>query len=736
MYQNIKIMVLALLSLQVQGQISGKVYLVEDGQERPAPLAEVYWKGSKVGTTTNENGEYQIEKAPGFTILVASFAGYEAQEKMIISRKGITNFTLRSANEQLNDVTVVGKAKATQVDAKAAGLNFRIDESELRKAACCNLSESFETNASIDASFSDGISGTKQIEMLGLAGKYALIQRENIPFARGLNSTNGLAYIPGPFIESIQVTKGLSSVLNGYESITGQINVEYYKPENSPQLLLNAFLNQGARSELNVLYTYPGSHPMHTTMLHYSAVPIAQDRNGDGFADLTTGNQLNLLHRSHYHIGDNWEGQIGLSLVQDQRKGGQLDFINSDIKDAWGFESEDSRYELFGKTGYVNPNSDFESLGIIYSLSRQDRSSTFGNRQLSAVQNNAYLNTIYHNKIGNESHQFKTGLSLLIEDYEERLDSLNDGLYQHQRQEIVPGAYFEYSYNPNEDFSLVAGLRGDYNSYFKEIYFSPRLQARYNLGRNTTLRLSGGRGQRTPNRLAENASLLASNRKLYFSDLNLRPEIAWNAGFSWNQNIIIGDQLFIWNTDLFYTWFESKMVSDLDYDPLSAFILNRQGSRSFSALSQIDYSPTSNLEFRLAYKYLRAEENFLQGIDLNYGIPEHRAFLNASYQSNSKWKFDLTLNWFGSKRLPSTNESPEAFRQDDFSPSYFTVNSQINKEWKHFDFFIGVDNLFNFRQENPIVNAPNPNDAYFDSNFIWGPIFGRNFYLGVYYRLP
>lgn len=733
----LKLLALSLICIQAQGQISGTVYLLEDGKETPAPLAEVFWKGSKIGTTTDENGKFTIEKTPGFSILAARFTGFRISEKMIISRKGTTNFTLISDSEELEGVTVTGKAKATQIDAKAAGLNFRIDETELRKAACCNLSESFETNASIDVSFSDGISGTKQIEILGLAGKYALIQRENIPFARGMNANNGLAYIPGPFIESIQVTKGLSSVLNGYESITGQINVEYYKPENAPQLLVNAFLNQGARSELNILYSYPDKeHRSHTTMLHYSNIPFAQDRNEDNFADLTTGDQINLLHRSHYHIGDNWEGQIGLNLVQDRRKGGQIAFIDKEEENAWGFETEDRRFELFGKNGYISPSSESESLGIIYSLSGQERSSIFGSRKLKASQNTAYLNTIYQNQISSEKHQFKTGLSLLVEDYQELLDSVATNLYAHQRDEIVPGAYFEYNFSPNEDFSLVAGIRGDYNSYFQKLYWSPRLQARYQWGRNTTLRLSGGRGQRSPNRLAENASILASNRKVYFSDLNLIPEIAWNAGFSWSQNIIIGSELFIWNTDVFYTWFESKIVNDLDYDPLAAFIISRQGSQSFSALSQIDYSPVTDWEFRLAYKYLRAEENFLEGLNLNYGIPEHRAFLNGSYQSGKKWKFDLTLNWFGRKRLPSSSMSPVEFQQADFSPSFFTLNGQINKEWKNFEFFAGVDNLFNFRQENPIVNADQPLAPYFDSNFIWGPIFGRNIYLGLYYRIP
>lgn len=725
--------------LNLCAQIEGHVYLFENGQKTPAPLAEVYWEGSDIGTTTSNDGYYIINKIAGYNKLVVTFAGFQSQSKVIISRKGTTDFILIPSATELEGVTVTGEAEATRIALEAAGLSYEIGTKELRKAACCNLSESFETNASIDVSFSDGITGTKQIEMLGLAGKYALIQRENIPFARGLNARNGLSFVPGPFIESIQVTKGLSSVMNGYESITGQINVEYYKPENAPRLLLNAFGNTGGRNELNALIRTgwdDESHAHHTTMLHFSSIPFAQDRNNDGFADLTTGRQLNALHRAHYLIGDNWEGQFGLLFVDDTREGGQVDFINENGTNNWGFTNRERRYEVFGKNGYIFPEEELRNIGIIYGANYQERGSSFGLRDLNSQQTNFYLNTIFHDFIGNLTHQFKTGLSLNADQISEDLSTLGIEDYRHERQEIVPGAYFEYTYLPDDDFSLVAGVRADYNSFFQKTYISPRLQFRYQVHRNTTLRLSGGRGQRSPNRLAENASALASSRNLIFVDDYNFPEIAWNTGFSWSQNLVIGEQLIRWNTDLFYTWFESKVVLDLDYDPRSAFIVNRSGSNSLSILSQLDYSPIENLDFRLAYKYLNSQENFLEGLAINYQVPLHRAFLNVAYEWREDWKIDATLNWFGEKRLPNTEESPAEFQQLDWSPDFSTLNLQINRTWKDFEFFVGADNVLDYRQENPIVNPNQAFDDYFDSNFIWGPIFGRNIYLGLYYRLP
>jgi len=720
------------------GQIDGYVFLFEEGQQIPAPLAEVYWEGSEIGTTTDENGYFQIQKPAKFNRLSARFTGFETMTKVIISRKGSTNFVLIPKQSELDEVSVEGSALATQVNVQAAGLHYEINTKELRKAACCNLAESFETNASIDVSFSDAITGTKQIEMLGLAGKYALIQRENVPFARALNSQDGMAFIPGPFIQSIQVTKGLSSVINGFESLTGQINVEYFKPETGPKLALNIFGNAGARNEVNLMirdHWKDDAKAHNTTMLHYSSIPFAQDRNNDGFADISTGRQLNGMHRTHYTFGDSWEGQVGISLVDNLREGGQIDYLESEDSGNWGFRSSDQRFELFGKTGYVFQEEQLRTLGTIYSFNRQSRSSNFGDRVLNFEQSSFYLNTILHDFIGNLEHQFKTGLSFQADiiTEEARHQRQLSPAYLHNRTELVPGAFFEYNYIEGDIFSLVLGARADYNSFFEQLYFSPRLQAKYQLSRNTTLRLSGGRGQRSPNRLAENVRVFASSRNLVFSDEYTNPEVAWNSGFSWSQNIIINDFLLRWNTDIFYTWFESKVVLDLDYDPLQAYVLNRSGSQSLSILSQLDYTFKDKLDLRLAYKYLRSEEVFLEGRDLNYGIPLNRAFFNAAYTFYEDWKIDGTLNWFGQKRLPKTSLSPVEFQQAGESPSFFTVNAQVNYTHKRFEFFAGVDNLLNFRQENPIVNSQNPFDPYFDSNFVWGPIFGRNLYLGMYF---
>ncbi len=735
----------ALCFISTEAQITGTIYGTENGKKTTLPGASIVWQGTTVGTVSKADGTFSIETTDESKILTVSFVGFQSQTKSVISRQGKVDFTLKAMGSELQSVDVVGERDATAVDLKSAGFTLNIDEKELRKAACCNLSESFETNASVDVSFTDAVTGQKQIEMLGLAGKYALIQRENIPYARGLNATTGLNFIPGPFVNSLQVTKGLSSVLNGYESITGQINVEFVKPETAPKLLVNAFANAGGRAELNGITHFDLSKATSSALLvHASTIAFAQDRNNDGFADIPTAKQLNITNRYHWKMPEsNWEGQIGYNLVLDEQRGGQLDFINANenVGNAWGYTNNNNRYEVYGKNGYVFKGNEFRSLGIIYSANFQSKEASFGDKNYEGKQLSGYFNTIYADILGTLQHKFRTGLSFQIDEFSEFLDDnrIDGSIYDLSRTEAVPGAYFEYTYEPSNKLTLVSGIRADYNSYFEKAYVTPRLNLRYMPADKTTFRIGGGRGQRTPLVAAENLSVLASNRSLNYTGVSqLLPEVAWNSGASITQYFEVGanKRVLTLSADAFYTWFDTKLVADLDVSPQQAVFLLNQGSRSFSFLTQADYELFENFDIRLAYKYLDAQEQFTGGLAQSYLIPKHRAFINLAYKTAKNWKFDLTTNWFGEKRLPISASNPVEFQQLENAPSFITVNTQINKEFKNgLEIFVGCDNLFNFRQDNPIVNPSDPNSIYFDTNYTWGPIFGRNIYAGLYYTI-
>ncbi len=735
---------LCLIAQIAFGQISGTVKGIEGNQETPLPGASVFWEGTDIGTTTDAKGKYSIERSPKSNRLKVSFIGFSSQTKIVISRKGTMNFTLKEDGQKLNEVELIGRVDASTVDLKSPELTYKIDSKELRKAACCNLSESFETNASVDVSFADAVTGTKHIEMLGLAGRYALIQRENIPFARGINASTGFTYIPGPFVESIQLTKGLSSVMNGYESITGQINVEFLKPENAPKLFLNVFGNEGGRMEGNVVSAFTLNEKTSSEILaHYSNTPIVNDHNSDGFADMPIGGEINISNKWHFgRDGKGWEGQIGATAIRDIKKGGQVDFVKEQnpSDSVWGYSSTGRRFEVFGKAGYVFANNLNRSLGLIFSANYHDREATFGSRNYLGEQSGFYFNSIFQDIIGNTNHRFKTGLSVQGDDISEVYISspLSSLAFNSNRTEIVPGAYFEYTYNPNPKLTMVAGLRGDYNSFFKKAFLTPRANVKYDINENSTLRIGGGRGQRTANPIIEHIHAMATGRLLNFNGIsNITPEVAWNSGLGWSQKINILGKEFQFNLDGFYTYFENQLVVDSDFDPSTIYFLYRSDSRSLSLFSQLDFEIIKNLDMRLAYKFLKSEENYLEGLRQVYLVPKNRAFANLSYSTESKWKFDFTLNWFGEKRLPDSDQHAANIQIPDVSPSFVTANVQVNKEFKNgLEVFLGSDNVFNFQQtSSPIINSQNPYSNTFDTNYAWGPIFGRNIYLGLYYSL-
>ncbi len=741
-------LLVVLLPLGALAQISGTVVEIKDGQKIPLLGANVYWEGTDIGVTTNSEGFYTINTSETSKTLAASFIGYHTQKKIIISRQGTTDFTLSPASDELGTVEVHGKSHATTVDLKKAELNYKINSKELRKAPCCNLAESFETNASVDASFTDAVTGQKQIEMLGLSGKYALIQRENIPFARGLNANTGLSFIPGPFVESIQLTKGLSSVTNGFESITGQINVEFYKPQNMPKLYLNAYSNIGGRMELNALSGFKVNDKWSSAVLaHASQTARVNDVNNDGFTDIPTGNQLNFINRWQYQGTNGWESQMGILAIGSEKKGGQVEYVkNGNPSDTlWGYNSRGTRFEAYAKLGHAfkikenkKGNKPEKSIGFILNYSFQDKDATYGKRQLQGEQNSLYFNAIFQND-WNKKNTVKIGASFQMDKVSENLEnqSLASPLYLLKRTESTPGAFVEYTNRSLEKLLLVAGTRVDYNGYFEEFFITPRFNLKYTASEKTTLRLGGGRGQRTPFIINENQNILASSRQVNFSLYDgLAAEVAWNVGASISQNVLVKDKTLKLNADAFYTYFTNQLVADLDFDSRQAYLINSEGSRSFSFLAQADYELVKSLDVRLAYKYLNSQSEFIGGLETALLIPTHRAFANLGYENEKGWKFDLTLNWFGEKRLANTESSPVEFQQESHSDDFFTLNAQVNKSFKKgLEVFIGVDNLLDYRQKNPIVNANNPNDPYFDSQFTWAPIFGRNIYAGLYYSL-
>ena len=731
MKSSILLLSILLLSFSVfsQGKISGEV---KNNAKEPLIGATIQVIGKTTGAVTGIDGSFELQDLQTSDKLIFSYIGYltDTLSPVFGTKMSVTLF---ESDESLETVTVRGRTE--YVVAEAPFLNILITEAELQKAACCNLSESFETNASVDVSYADAVTGTKMIQMMGLDGRYVLISREGIPNIRGLNTRLGLTFVPGTWIQSIDVGKGAGSVINGYESITGQINVELFKPESMDKWYLNAYSNSFGRLELNANRQVHISEKWNSGfMFHASQQFLEMDNNDDGFMDMPKTRQVNFLNRWKYE-GDQLMAQIGINLFSSESAGGQLGFGFTDKlskSTMYGYEMDTRKAELFGKIGMIYPSKPTQSWGFQYSLSYQDFKGGAGRRIYLGEEKTAYGNFIYQNILGSSFHQYKTGASFLLDDFDESFKSNQpkglDSTFL--RTEKVPGVFFEYNYIPNEDFTLVAGARTDFHNLFGT-YFTPRIHARWVFTPNLTVRGSVGKGYRTPNALMENSMVWVSSRDILFK-ARLRPEISWNSGLSLAGSWMVKDKPLTVIADYFYTWFDSQLVYDQDISSELLVIDNLQG-KSYAKSFQLEasYQISERIEAKAAYKNyknLMTTNGILQQVPFQ---SRDRFFFNTAYATRfEKWKADLTINWNGPQRLPDTSDSPSEFKLESNSPDFFLVNTQISRGFRWGNVYLGGENILNFRQQSPIVDPMNPFGENFDASMAWGPIAGRMIYAG------
>lgn len=723
----------------------------DDGLFQPIIGASVYWLNTVTGTTTDTSGVFRLPVNSVSNQLVVSYIGYRPDTVAITNQQKV-NIILKSDAAKVAEVEIVGEKQSTFVNYLSPQKTLVMTEKELFKAACCNLSESFETNPSIDVSFTDAITGTKQIEMLGLAGTYTQITLENLPVIRGLTSTAGLTYIPGTWVENIQVSKGVGSVANGYESITGQINVELRKPQNieEKQVFFNLFGNQDLRMEGNLNLRLPITEEWSSmTLLHTSSQQQKIDANGDRFLDVPLFRTINGIQRFYFsnHIG--WEGQIGVQYVEDNKEGGTTQGYTYDKSmlalhpTEYAFSMKGRQTRLWGKTGYVFPQKQYQSVGLQWTLTRNTQNSFFHSHEYSGNEQTGYANLIYQSIIDNTMHKFRTGMSFLYDEFDEVFKGI-----RYQRTELVPGAFFEYTYNPGDELSVIGGLRVDHHNNFGT-FVTPRFHLRYTPQEDWVFRIVAGRGQRTANIFAENMAYFASARNVFvvqqngIPDFQRNPEIAWNYGFNITHYFLWEYREATVTFDFYRTRFDNQSVVDLDTDPRTVIFRNLNGeSYSNSVQIELNIQPIEKLDTRIAYRFLDVRQTIGGQLRDRPFVSRHRAFVNFGYATDrensddAQMLYDLTVQWFGPKRLPDTQQNPVGLQAPGVSPDFALVNGQITRSFfAGFDIYLGVENLLNFRQSHPIIDAGNPNGIYFDSALIWGPVYGRTVYAGLRWRI-
>ncbi len=717
------------------------VVLEEDskGNFKPLAGASAVWLGTGHGVVTDNAGLFSIAAHSGNNRLVVSYTGYGA-DTITVANAGELKIILAS-QKQLKEVTVVSRQRNTYTSAATPIRTQTMTGNELLKAACCNLSESFETNPSVDVSYNDAVTGSKQIQLLGLSGNYTQLTVENLPGPRGIATPLGLNAVAGPWIESIQLTKGTGSVANGYESIAGQINVELKKPENSEKLLANVYVNDFGKTDVNLNLSHKISKKWSAgLLLHDNFYKNSKlDFNNDGFRDLPTGNTFSMVNRYKFDNNKGLMAQFGFKIFNDDLTGGETAFDPARDKNStshYGLGINTQRYEGFAKIGYIFPEKKYKSIGLQLAAVSNKEDAYFGLTKYNATQKTLYANLIYQSIINNTKHKFRAGASYMHDGYDETFKLAN-----YFRTENVPGVFGEYTFTPNEKFSAVAGVRADHNSLYG-FFVTPRLNLRYQPFTATTIRISAGRGQRTANIFAENTGVFVSSRQMSIVNAaagkayGLDPEIAWNKGISIDQKFKLFGNDGLFSVDYFRNDFTNQVVVDMEAAQQIKFY-NLQG-RSFSnsIQAELNLEPLKKFEVRLAYRWFDVQTTYNGELKERPLIAKNRAFANLAYAING-FKFDYTVTYNGKKRLPAS-VTGHPYHMGEYSPSYFLMNAQVSKTFgsKHpFDIYAGVENLTNYFQMETILGAAQPFGPYFDAAMIWGPVNGRMFYGGLRFKI-
>ena len=702
-----------------------------DGAEGEAlPFAVAFWLGTEKGTTTEADGSFELAVPPEWPAqLVISFVGYKSDTLLL---KGLPDNPLDIQLErgiEMIGVKIEEKSNTTQISTLSPINVETVTDGELRKAACCNLSESFETNASVDVQVTDAVSGAKQIRMLGLDGIYSQVLMENMPFIRGLSSAYGLHYVPGTWVKSISITKGTGSVINGYEAVTGQINICMYEAGDDPhKVMVNAYTNNMGRNEVN-FQTGSKIGERWTTRLFVSGnyLGTENDNNNDGFLDMPKHQGATVFNRWKYAY-KNYRSQYGIRLLSDELKGGQMGFdYDRDFGtvQSFGVGVEARQAEVFTKQGFLFDSHDLKSIGIQVSSRYHEQESYFGNKTYNGIQRYLYGNFIYQSILWNSDHKFKVGGSFVYDDYDE---SFSDSAFT--RSEQVPGVFGEYTFHDNHRWSVVAGLRSDYHNLYG-LQTTPRLHLKYNLAPESVFRLSAGRGFRVPNLFAENAAVFASSRRVVING-DISPEVAWNFGLNYTTEFHIGSREATFSTDVFRTEFTDQWVVDLENPDLVQFYNLDGPSYSNSFMVDLTYEVIDGLDIKTSYRWYEVRTTFRSGEKRKPLVPDHRVLVNLGYSTEGKkWQFDLTGHWFGESRVPSTATNDPENRVAEKSDPYFLMMGQVRRNFKSWNVYLGGENLTKYQQPNAIIAANDPFGDDFDASLIWGPVAGRIIYAGV-----
>ena len=761
-----------------QRTLSGSVVDAETAQ--PLIGASVYWKNTTAGVTTGVNGDFALRRVHGFDTLVVEYLGYDILETLVADHEQTTiEIRLNPSAVNIDEVVIDGQQRGNYTKSSGIARQEQISFAGLCKMACCSLAESFENSASVTVGYSDAISGARQIKMLGLAGTYTQILDESRPIMQGAGATYGLSYTPGMWLNSIQVSKGVASVTAGHEAITGQINLEHRKPTDDERLFLNLYFDSELRPEINISSAIPltKDKSLSTVILAHGSLDTAtHDMNNDKFVDMPKANQINVANKWLWQTNDGKQFRWGWKVVNENRLGGQMGYKKSLYDEMVG----DLTSELYGSAIHNRNINAYIKAGIPVGYER-----TYTGDMADAVQNNVAMVLDYDNyftdsyfgrsKIDVRENTFR--FNATYAHYFSARSSLNAGAsffarmmndrYSHygatdkdgyiwsmrnNSNIMEPGIFAEYTYQIEEKFSLVAGLRGDYamvgNNYYvkdakNKFLITPRAHIKWSITPRTTLRASAGMGYRRQNLVTDNIWMMTTSRHIKFAGLTDDMEAAATFGGSLSQTFRLAqDDMATISFDYFRTQFFNTMVFDQETADNSILIYNCDG-KSFTDNYQIDFNwtPFRGFDLFATFRYTNAKMTVERdGEQILVERPltsRYKGLINIQYAVR-RWVFDATAQLNGPVRLPELDgDLVKATENPNLSPIYPMFFAQVSYKISNLTLYLGCENIANYVQghkdhgQAPILGSEAPFKEGFNSSAVWGPLMGRKFYIGL-----
>ncbi len=769
----LSIPMLVLLCGTVRAQEVRGIVRGTDG--KPLIGASVHWAGTTVGTGTDASGAYALHRLQGYDRLVASYLGCRSDTLRIAEGAAPADFMLQPDGLALESVVVEAAQSGNYIRRDGIAKNETISFAGLCKMACCNLAESFENSASVTVGYSDAISGARQIKMLGLAGTYTQILDENRPVMRGLSAPYGLSYTPGMWLNSIQVSKGISSVTAGHEAVTGQINLEHRKPTDEERLFVNLYLDDELRPEANISTALPVSRDgrLSTVVLLHGSMDThvrEPDHNGDGFLDMPKSDQINVANRWLWSAPGGVQLRWGWKYVRENRLGGMTEYRRSlygqmierlfTDNPLYGSEIRNRGANAYLKLGVPfgpalydgEKQSELRSnLALVVDYDRFDEESYFGLNDYDGVENTLSADLMYNLYLTLRS-SFIAGVRARLQRFDETLlhrvpdfgsRSIVGKRMTMDRSEDEFGAYAEYTYTLGDRLSVVAGVRGDYSTFYRCGYFTPRGQVKWNVTPTTTLRASAGMGYRSTNVVTDHIGILATGRRIVMpADFGAfdRMERAVTAGGSLTQTFdLIRSEAATLSFDYFRTQFFNSVVADQERDAEHIYIYATHGrSRTDSYQLDFTWTPVDRLDLFATFRYTDSKMT-LERADGSRArverplVSRYKTLVNIQYATKfRRWVFDVTAQLNGPARIPTqTGDLADSYH----SPAYPVLFAQVSRKVGKFDLYLGCENIADYRQHRPILAADAPFSTAFNSSLVWGPLMGRKLYAGMRFNL-